>query len=46
MAFNINSIGEQYKNSFIDKFNKDISNEDLDRVILQMTTLTNSSIYS
>ena len=46
MAFNINSIGEQYKNAFIDKFNKDISNEDLDRVISQMTTLTNSSTYS
>ena len=46
MGLNINSIGEQFKNGFIDKFNKDISNEDLDRVISQMTTLTNSSTYS
>ena len=46
MAFNINSIGEQFKNGFIDKFNKDISNEDVERVISQMTTLTNSPRYS
>lgn len=45
MSIGINSISDQYKNTF-KKFGKDISNENLDDVISKMTSLTDSSLYS
>ena len=45
MSIGINSISDQYKNTF-KKYGKDISNENLDDVISKMTSLTDSSLYS